>query len=122
MKWITLLFLISPAAGLAEIELEFHLCSAYVQQTAAGERLDRGWPVRVQLTDLGTSRFQRFTEENIGEMTRIVVNGRKFSRATIWSPIENGNLQAPFSSQEAATAWQKVLEGKLPAAPCGARS
>ncbi|WP_155986096.1 hypothetical protein [Thioalkalivibrio sp. AKL7] len=121
LKWIAVLLLVTPAIVVADTELEFHLCSPYVQKSMAGERTDMGWPVYVKLTELGATSFETFTEANIGKMTRIVVIGRQFSRATIWTPIPNGNLHGIFSSQEVATAWQRTLEGELPAAPCGAR-
>ena len=121
MKWIAILLLVTPAVALAKTELEFHLCSSYVQQSAVGEQTDRGWPVFVKLTELGVASFEKFTETNSSRMSRIVVGGREFSRKTIWASTLGRNLQGTFSSQEVATAWQRTLADKLPAAPCGAR-
>jgi len=121
MKWIAILLLVIPAIALAETELEFHLCSSYVQDSAVGEQTKRGWPVFIRLTELGATSFERFTETNGGKMSHIVVGGREFLKATTWASTHGGNLQGIFSSQEVATAWQRTLADKLPAAPCGAR-
>lgn len=121
MKWIVLSLLVIPAFVLAEPEVEFHLCSSYVQESALGEQTDRGWPVFIKLTELGAMSVERFAETNGSEMSRIVVDGAEFLRATIWAPILGGNLRGTFSSREVATAWQRTLAGKLPAAPCAAR-
>ncbi|WP_435105924.1 hypothetical protein [Arhodomonas sp. AD133] len=122
MKWIAILLLSAPVMAVAETELEFHLCLPYVKKSAVGEQTDLGWPVFVNLTELGATRFEKFTEANKGRMSRVVVGGREFSRSTIWAPIPGGNLHGVFSSQEVAKKWQRTLEGKLPAAPCGARN
>ena len=122
MKWIVLSLLVIPAFVLADSEVEFHLCSSYVHESAVGEKTDRGWPVFIKLTDLGATSFERFTETNGSEMSRIVVGGREFLRATIWAPTLGGNLRGIFSSREVATEWQRTLAGKLPAAPCGGRN
>ncbi|MBL3558395.1 MULTISPECIES: hypothetical protein [Marinobacter] len=122
MKWIAALLLSTPTIALAETELEFHLCSPYVEKSALGEQTDFGWPVFVKLTEIGASRFETFTAENSGRMSRIVVGGREFLKATMWAPISGGNLKGTFSSQEVATAWQRALADKLPAVPCGARN
>ncbi|MFB2765637.1 MULTISPECIES: SecDF P1 head subdomain-containing protein [Marinobacter] len=120
MKWIAILLLVTPGIVVAETELEFHLCSAYVEQSAVGAQTESGWPVRVKLTQQGATSFERFTEANIGRMSRLVVGDREFFRATMWVPISSGSIYGAFSSQEAAIAWQRTLAGKLPAAPCGA--
>ncbi|MDF1615816.1 hypothetical protein [Desulfurivibrio dismutans] len=73
MKWIAVLLLITPAIAVAETELEFHLCSLYVQKSVVGEQTDLGWPVFVKLTELGATSFEKFTEANSGRMSRIVV-------------------------------------------------
>ncbi|MBL3557126.1 MULTISPECIES: hypothetical protein [Marinobacter] len=122
MKSIALFLLVTPAVALAEPEVEFHLCSSYVQESAVGEQTDRGWPVFIKLTELGATSIEKFTETNGSEMSRIVVGGREFLRATIWAPTHGGNLRGIFSSREVATAWQRTLAGKLPAAPCGAKN
>lgn len=122
MRWVVALFLAIPAVLPAEAEPEFYLCSPYVEQSEVGENTDLGWPVFVKLTEIGTTSFKAFTEENAGEMIRIVVGRREFSRATIWEPISTGNLLAEFSSQEVATDWQRILAGNLPTAPCGAQT
>ncbi|WP_155996755.1 hypothetical protein [Thioalkalivibrio sp. ALMg11] len=122
LKWIAVLLLVTPAIVVAETELEFHLCSPYVQKSMAEEQTDIGWPVFVKLTELGATSFETFTKTNHGRMSHIVVGDREFSRATIWVPIPSGNLHGIFSSQEVATAWQRTLAGELPAAPCGARN
>ncbi|NMT62694.1 hypothetical protein [Marinobacter orientalis] len=121
MKWMAILLLITPAIALAETELEFHLCSSYVQESAVGEQTDRGWPVFIKLTELGATSFEKFTETNRSKMSRIVAGGREFLRATIWAPAFSGKLRGTFSSREAATAWERTLADKLPAVPCGAR-
>lgn len=120
MIWIAILLLVIPSFVTAEAELDFHLCSAYVQQSAVGAQTESGWPVHVKLTKVGAKSFERFTESNSGSMTRFVVGDREFLRATIWVPISSGDLHRAFSSKEVATAWQRTLAGKLPAAPCGA--
>ncbi|WP_273045861.1 hypothetical protein [Marinobacter flavimaris] len=123
MKWIPVLLLSTPAIAVAETELEFHLCSPYVQKSAVGEQTDLGgWPVFVKLTEIGAASFETFTAANSGRMSRIVVDGREFLRATMWAPISGGSLKGTFSSQEVATAWQRALADKLPASPCGARN
>lgn len=120
MKWIAILLLVTPGVVVAETELDFHLCSAYVEQSTAGAQTESGWPVHVKLTKLGATRFETFTEANIGSMSRLVVGDREFLRATMWVPISSGNIHGTFSSQEVATAWQRTLAGELPAVPCGA--
>ncbi len=120
MNWIAIFLLVTPCVALSEAELDFHLCSAYVEQSVAGAQTESGWPVHVKLTKVGATSFERFTESNIGSMSRLVVGDREFLRATIWVPISSGDLHRAFSSQEVATAWQRTLAGKLPAAPCGA--
>jgi len=120
MKWVATLLLVTPGALLAETELDFHLCSAYVQQSAVGTQIENEWTVHVKLTKVGATSFERFTEANIGRMSRLVVGDREFFRATMWVPISSGSIYGAFSSQEAAIAWQRTLAGKLPAAPCGA--
>lgn len=120
MKWVATLLLVTPGALLAETELDFHLCSAYVQQSAVGTQIENEWTVHVKLTKVGATSFERFTEANIGRMSRLVVGDQEFLRATILGPMSNGDLHGAFSSQEVATAWQRTLAGKLPAAPCGA--
>lgn len=122
MRWIAILLLAFPAIGLAETEPEFYLCSPYVEKSTVGEQTDLGWPVYVNLTEFGTTNLEAFTEANTGKMIRILVGSREFSKATIWVPIPSGNLRGTFSSQEVATDWQRILTGKLPAAPCGARN
>ncbi|KAA1172887.1 hypothetical protein FWJ25_13845 [Marinobacter salinexigens] len=122
MRWVVVLFLAIPAIVLAEAEPEFYLCSPYVEQSEVGENTDLGWPVFVKLTEVGTTNLKAFTEANAGKMIRIMVGRREFLRATIWVPISNGNIRAAFSTQEAATDWQRILAGKLPAAPCGVRT
>ena len=122
MRWIAILLLAFPAIGLAETEPEFYLCSPYVEKSTVGEQTDLGWPVYVNLTEFGTMNLEAFTEANTGKMIRILVGSREFSKATIWVPIPSGNLRGTFSSQEVATDWQRILTGKLPAAPCGARN
>lgn len=122
MKWIAALLLVTPAIAVAETELEFHLCSPYVQKSAVGEQTGLGWPVFVKLTEIGATSFETFTATNSGRLSRIVVDGGEFSRATIWAPMSGGNLHGTFISQEVASAWQRSLAGKLPAAPCGARN
>ena len=119
MKWVATLLLVTPGAVPAETELDFHLCSAYVQQSAIGTQIENEWPVHVKLTEVGATSFERFTDANIGRMSRIIVGGRVFLRATIWTPVPSGTLRRKFSSQEVAKAWQRTLIGELPAAPCG---
>ncbi|WP_406565106.1 SecDF P1 head subdomain-containing protein [Marinobacter vulgaris] len=119
MKWVATLLLVTPGAVLAETELDFHLCSAYVQQSAVGTQIESEWPVHVKLTELGTTSFARFTDANIGRMSRIIVDGRVFLRATIWTPITSGTLQGQFSSRDVANAWQRTFAGELPPSPCG---
>lgn len=119
MKWAATLLLVTPGTLLAETELDFHLCSAYVQQSAAGTQIENEWPVHVKLTELGATSFERFTDANIGRMSRIIVGGRVFLRATIWAPITSGNLQGKFSSREVANVWQRTFAGELPTSPCG---
>lgn len=121
MKWMAILLLVTPATALAETELKFHLCSSYVQESVVGEQTDRGWPVFIKLTELGATSFEKFAESNGSKMSRIVVGGREFLRATIWAPTLGGNLREIFSSREVAMAWQRTLADKLPAEPCGAR-
>lgn len=120
MKWMAIFFLVTPTIALAETELEFHLCSSYVQESAVGEQMDRGWPVFIKLTELGAASFEKFAETNVGKMSSIVVDGREFLRATIWAPTLGGNSRGIFSSREVAMAWQRTLADKLPAVPCGA--
>jgi preprotein translocase subunit SecD len=120
MKWIAILLLVIPSIVAAEAEPDFHLCSAYVQESAIGVQTESGWPVHVKLTKVGATSFERFTESNIGSMTRLVVGDRKFLRTTVWVPISSGDLHRVFSSKDVATAWQRTLAGKLPATPCGA--
>jgi len=119
MKWVAILLLFTPGAVLAETELDFHLCSAYVQQSAVGTQIENEWPVHVKLTELGATSFENFTEANFGRMSRVIVDGRVFSRATIWATVPSGTVHGKFSSQEVAKAWQRTLVGELPAAPCG---
>jgi hypothetical protein len=120
MKWIAILLLVTFSYAAAETELEFHLCSSYVQKSAVGEQTEVGWPVFVELTGLGANSFENFTEANVGRMSRIFVDGRQFSRATIWMSISGGNVYGKFSSQEVAMAWQRTLVDELPSALCGA--
>ncbi|WP_151671604.1 hypothetical protein [Nitrincola schmidtii] len=122
IKWIAVLLLSTPAIAVAETDLEFHLCSSYVQKSAVGEQTDLGWPVFVKLTEIGAASFDTFTAANSGRLSRIVVGGREFLRATMWVPNSGGSLKGTFSSQEVATAWQRALADKLPATPCGARN
>jgi hypothetical protein len=117
MRWVAILVLVVPAIGLAKIEPEFYLCSSYVEKSTVGKQTDSGWPVYVRLTEVGTTSLEAFTEANTGKMIRILVGSREFLRATIWIPIPGGNLHGTFSSQEVATDWQRILTGKLPAAP-----
>jgi preprotein translocase subunit SecD len=119
MKWVAIPLLVNPGAAPAETELDFHLCSAYVQQSAAGAQIENRWPVHVKLTELGATSFERFTDANIGRMSRVIVDGRVFLRVTIWASIPSGTLQGEFSSEAAANAWQRTLAGQLPASPCG---
>ena len=119
MKWVATLFLVTHGAVLAETDLDFHLCSAYVQESAVGTQIENEWPVHLKLTEVGATSFERFTDANIGRMSRIIVGGRVFLRATIWTPVPSGTLRGSFSSQEIAKAWQRTLVGELPAAPCG---
>ena len=120
MKWFAFLILMVPCLAVAEIEPEFYLCSAYVQQSAVGERNAQGWPVYVKLTDAGAASFARFTRDNMGSLSRIMADGRPFLEATIQAPIVGGVLHGEFSSLEVATAWQIMLSTELPAYPCGA--
>lgn len=120
MKWMAILLLVTPVIALAETELQFHLCSSYVQDSSVGEQTKRGWPVFIRLTELGATSIEKFTETNGGKMSHIIVGGREFLRATIWASTHGGNFQGTFSSQEVATAWQRTLADKLPAVPCGA--
>ena len=120
MKWIAILLLVTPGVVVAETELDFHLCSDYVQQSVVGAQTGSGWPVHVKLTKIGATSFERFTEANVGRISRVVVDGRAFSRATIWALIPSGTLHGKFSSQEVAKVWQRTLAGELPAVPCGA--
>lgn len=118
MRWIAVFLLVIPSVVVAKPD--FHLCSAYVQQAAVGAKIESGWPVHVKLTKVGATSFENFTESNIGSMARLLVGDREFLRATIWGPIPSGDLHRVFSSKEVATAWQRTLVDKLPAAPCGA--
>lgn len=120
MKWMTVFLLVITTSALAETEAEFHLCSSYVQESAVGEQTDRGWPVFINLTELGATSLDEFAETNHRKMGRIVVSGREFLRAKIWAATFDGNIRGTFSSQEAAAAWQQILADKLPAVPCGA--
>lgn len=119
MKWIAILILAVPIPAVAGAEPEFHLCSAYVQQSVMGDETTQGWPVYVKLTDVGAASLASFTEANIGTMARIVFDGWLFLRATIQAPIIDGTLQGRFCSYEVATEWQKILKQDLPEAPCG---
>ena len=120
VRSVVVLFLAIPATVLAEAEPDFYLCSPYVERAEVGGNTDIGWPVFVNLTEVGTTSLEAFTEEKAGKMIRIVVGRREFSRATIWMPSSSGNIQGVFGSQEVATDWQRTLARKLPAAPCGA--
>jgi len=122
MKWMAILLLVTPAIALAETEVEFYLCSSYVQESAVGEQTDRGWPVFIELTELGAASLEKFTETSLSKMSRSVVGGREVLRATVWAPTFGGKLRGIFSSQEVAMAWQRTLANKLPAVPCGARN
>jgi len=122
MKWMALLFLVTPAIAAAESAPEFHLCSPYVEKSVVEEPTGRGWPVSIRLTKSGAIRFEDFTQANVGRVTRVVVGDREFSRARIAAPIASGRLQGTFSSQVAAMAWQRMLAGELPVSPCGAGS
>ena len=121
MKWMALLFLVTPAIAAAETPREFHLCSPYVEKSAVGEKTGDGWPVFIKLTELGAAGFEKFTEENAGRVSRIVVGDREFSRARSVVPMPSGRLHGTVSSHDVAMAWQRILAGELPAAPCGAR-
>lgn len=122
MKWIATLLLIISSIAVANTELDFHLCSAYVQNSALGVQSNSGWPVYVKLSEAGAKSFERFTEANIGRISRIIVGGRVFLRATTWASVPSGNLQGEFSSQEIAKAWHRTLSQNLPSAPCGAEA
>lgn len=122
MNWVAVLLLVIPALSVAETELDFHLCSTYLQKSVLGEQTEHGWPVFIKLTETGATSFEEFTEAKVGRMSRIVVGSREFLRATIQVPVSSGVLQRSFSSQLVAMAWQRTLESKLPAAPCGAGS
>lgn len=119
LRWVATLMLITPGAALAESELDFHLCSAYVQQSAVGTHIKDEWPVRVKLTEIGATSFEHFTDANIGRISRIILDGRVFLRATILAPISSGTLQGRFSSQNIANAWQRTFAEELPIFPCG---
>ena len=119
MKWFATFLLVTPGAVLAETELDFHLCSAYVHQSAVGAQTENEWLVHVKLTELGATSFERFIEANIGRMSRVIVDGRVFLRATIWAPISSGTLRGKFSSREVANDWQRTFTGELLASPCG---
>lgn len=111
-------------SGLANAEAEpvFDLCAPYVEKSAVGEPAARGgWPVYVKLTEAGAESFEAFTAANIGRTSRIEVDGRQFTRATMWVPIDNGRLRGLFVSREEARAWQGILEEDLPPGPCGVR-
>ena len=120
MKWIATLLLLTPSIAAAETEPEFHLCAHYVQKSEVGEQAGGGWPVIVKLTALGTKSFEKFTEANVGRMSRIIVDGRQFLRATIREPISEGTLYGEFSSREIASAWQRAFVDESTSAPCGA--
>ncbi|MCG7199855.1 hypothetical protein MD273_08990 [Marinobacter pelagius] len=120
MKRIGLFCLLISCIATASAEPEFHLCSGYVQRSATGEQSENGWPVFIQLTERGANSFKEFTEANVGSPVRIVVADREFTRATLWTPIPGGRLHGSFPSEAAATEWQRLLEGGLPPAPCGA--
>lgn len=117
-KMMAALLLFAPASVLAEVE--FHLCSSYVQESAIGEQTARGWPVFIKLTEPGATSLKKFTETNRSKMTRIIVGGSEFLRATAWAPIYGGGLRATFSSRDVVKAWQHTLADELPAVPCGA--
>jgi len=122
MKWMALLFLVTAANAAAECASEFRLCLPYVEKSAVGKPTDRGWPVYIELTELGAIRFANFTQTNNGSVIRVVIGDREFSRAGIAAPINSRRLQGTFSSQAAALVWQQMLVGELPVAPCGAES
>lgn len=120
MKWIAILLLVVPAVAAAETAVEFHLCSPYVEKSAVGEKTVHGWPVFIMLTELGATSLENVTGANVGRVIHVVVGDREFLRARSVVPIPGGRLLGVFSSQDVAMAWQRVLAGELPAAPCGA--
>ena len=106
----------------AEAEPVFDLCAPYVEKSAVGEPAAQGgWPVHVRLTEAGAAGLEDFTAANVRRTVRIEVNGRQFTRATMWVPVDNGKLRGHFGSREEARAWQQILAEDLPPAPCGAR-
>ena len=121
MKWMALLFLVTPAIAADETTREFHLCSPYVEESVVGEKTDHGWPVFIMLTESGATSLEKVTEANVGRVIHFVVGDREFLRARSVVPIPSGRLLGVFSSQDVAMAWQRILAGELPAAPCGAR-
>ncbi|WP_372987821.1 hypothetical protein [Marinobacter sp.] len=106
----------------AEAEPVFDLCAPFVEESAVGEPIAQGgWPVHVRLTEAGAASFEAFTAANVRRTIRIEVNGRQFTRATMWVPVDNGSLRGHFGSREEARAWQRILEDDLPSDPCGSR-
>ena len=122
MKWMALMFLVTAAIAAAESTPEFHLGLPYVESSVVRGQTDRGWLVYIQLTETGAIRLENFTQANVGRVIRVVIGDREFSRAGIAAPIDSGRLQATFSSQDAAIAWQRMLAGELPVTPCGGQS
>ncbi|WP_417531310.1 SecDF P1 head subdomain-containing protein [Marinobacter lipolyticus] len=122
MRWLTFLLLAASVYATAGTEPEFHLCSPYVEKAMVGEQSSTGsWPVVVKLSNRGTASFEAFSEANIGRMVHIVAGDRQFARATVSAVVTTGHLRGEYSSEQDASAWQKILTEELLKAPCGVK-
>jgi preprotein translocase subunit SecD len=59
--------LIAPGTLVASTDPAFHLCTSLFEEAVTGEEQMGVWLVQVRLSELGASRFERFTDANIGE-------------------------------------------------------